>query len=310
MLVITAGWRHDEADDSYVRAEIHPSGEALPFYRAFDRVVAVAPELTAAYRVSQQRIRRLKGLYRLRLGPALQVVRRLLPRLAEAPDLVGPDLEAALQAVREIDRQFLERSDAEHRAFDDAWRPLEHPEVARIRARAAQWLAEARGLVLGGGHVGVLRNRLAFFDLAPLVREAHADGMTVAGWSAGAMVLSSRIVLFHDDPPHGSGDPELFDRGLGLFDGMVMFPHAPQRLRLDDALRVAALAGRFRPDRSIGLDSGALLTNEGGAWETRGHEGSTLELCRDGVVRALPLGSLPPSPCDAFSGGGDDASDP
>jgi peptidase E len=59
-------------------------------------------------------------------------------------------------------------------------------------------LAASHAVLIAGGHIAVLLNRLRLFDLSAVLRERP-----VFGWSAGAMVLTSRIVLFHDSPPRG-----------------------------------------------------------------------------------------------------------
>lgn len=59
------------------------------------------------------------------------------------------------------------------------------------------------------------------------------------------MVLCDRVVLFHDSPPQGRGNAEIFEAGLGLYNNMIPLPHASRRLMLDNTIRVATLAKRF-----------------------------------------------------------------
>jgi hypothetical protein len=80
------------------------------------------------------------------------------------------------------------------------------------------------------------------------------------------MVVSERVVLFHDNPPQGAGDPEVFAPGLGLCRGVLPLPHARRRLRLDDAARVGLLARRFAPLVAIALDDGSGLVRKGSGW--------------------------------------------
>ena len=61
------------------------------------------------------------------------------------------------------------------------------------------------------------------------------------------MALGQRVVLFHDSPPQGFGNAEVWGPGLGLYTGVLVFPHAQRRLALEDAGRVAILARRFQP---------------------------------------------------------------
>lgn len=288
IVCITAGWRLDEGDDAQLRREIHPDATSLPLYAAFERVGRAAPELAQAYKARQARVRRIKQLYRVRLHPGMSAARRLIGRMSGDPELVEPFLEASVRALMEMDEHFLAQVDQVHGGFDVAEDPLKHPEVDAFRAEAQALLARARAVVVTGGHVGVLRNRLAFFGMDALLRAANTDGLAIAAWSAGAMALTERVVLFHDDPPHGVGDPELLDRGLGIVPDLVLFPGARQRLRLDDGPRVGVLARRFGPARCITLESGARLCAEGGVWRNLGPAESASELLATGELRPLP----------------------
>ena len=116
-------------------------------------------------------------------------------------------------------------------------------------------LVEQAGIVcLAGGHVAVLLNRLRLFGLERLLRTRP-----VIAWSAGAMAISERIVLFHDHPPQGAGNAEVFEAGLGLVRGTVFLPHAAARLALGDRDRVSLLARRLSPASCVTLDDGSLL---------------------------------------------------
>ena len=85
-------------------------------------------------------------------------------------------------------------------------------------------------------------------------------------WSAGAMALTERVVLFHDYGPEGDTEAEVFDRGLGRVQGIVALPHARRRLRLDDRDRCAVMARRFTDQHCVLLDDGTALelTADGG----------------------------------------------
>ena len=90
------------------------------------------------------------------------------------------------------------------------------------------------------GHVAVLLNRLRIFKLEPMLAQKP-----IIAWSAGAMVLAKRIVLFHDTPPQGKGFAEVFEAGLGLYSNLIPLPHAAKRLQLDNPTRVSIFARRF-----------------------------------------------------------------
>jgi hypothetical protein len=81
----------------------------------------------------------------------------------------------------------------------------------------------------------------------------------VITWSAGAMALSPRVVLFGDHAPYGHPDPEFYAAGLGLYAQGVPFPHARRRLRLTDHDRRQLLVARLAPYPGLLLDEGVRL---------------------------------------------------
>jgi peptidase E len=92
----------------------------------------------------------------------------------------------------------------------------------------------------------------------------------VIAWSAGAMVMSPQIVLFHDSPPQGQSDPEVYDDGLALAPNVVVLPHGSARLNLDDRQRVEIFARRFSPSTCVILDEGCGLHWDGDEWTPLG----------------------------------------
>jgi hypothetical protein len=132
-------------------------------------------------------------------------------------------------------------------------------------------------VVVAGGHVGVLADVLHLFNVAASLPSA------VIAWSAGAMALAERIVLFHDRSAHGPGHPESYGSGLSAFRNVVPLPHARARLLLDDAPRMAVFARRFAPARCVLLENGTRIDT--------GSDGScppgTRVLAGDGRVTTL-----------------------
>jgi hypothetical protein len=85
------------------------------------------------------------------------------------------------------------------------------------------------------------------------------------------MALSERVVLFHDTPPQGPGNPEVLEHGLGLLRGAVVLPDAQRRLKLEEPGRIELLARRFAPARCYALDDGQwLYWRQGRLTEARG----------------------------------------
>jgi len=134
--------------------------------------------------------------------------------------------------------------------------------------------------VLTGGHVAVIRNRLLLLGLA----DALAP-LPVLAWSAGAMVLTPRVVLFHDRLPGGAARPEILGDGLSLLPGIALFPDAGVRLDLGDRQSLAELSGRVHPDRAVLLDPGEMVRWDGRAWSSP--DGIRM-LASDGEVETVP----------------------
>ena len=250
---ITAGWQEWESDSKWLQSVIgHPVIDLALHSRA-EAVFARDPELFHAHRERQNRLIVLQRLYRSRLGHMLAAVRDL-QTMNEPSTLRGDAMHSAISAVRALDRQHIRQLRKVHAAFWAERLQSGVVELDRAREAVRHEIERANAVIIAGGHVAVLVNRLKLFDLGHALRSRP-----LLAWSAGAMALCSRIVLFHDHPPQGAGDPEVLDDGLGLVSGIVALPHAQRRLSLQDKQRVSIFARRFAPDLCATLDSGALI---------------------------------------------------
>lgn len=274
--VVSAGWRHDEAELSALRRDIGREIVHLPLYRWFEEILAQAPTLAAAYRARQDRIKAFKVLVRPRLSAAYGTILRLHAQRIEDEALHEAEVLDAVRVLRELDSRVLDGCDAIRAEAGLGQAPWQHELVAPFHARVEAALRDCGTIAIAGGHVAVLLNRLEFFGLPGLLRQHHAGGGTIVAWSAGAMVLGARIVLFYDDPPEGPSEPEVLDRGIGLLPGRTLFPHARTRLRLDQADRLRLLEARF--GTCTGLESGAALAVQDGQWLDLGLPGSAPHL--------------------------------
>ncbi len=283
-VLITAGWRGDEAEDAALRSHIGRPATALPLYRWFEAASVDAPDVAASWTRRQERLRALKRVHRLRLTPALEAWSELV-RAEDDRAIVDRELERALRAVRQVDTDLLEETaaiEAEHSELARPW------EDARLRSRheaVCEALDGAGALLIAGGHVGVLMNRIRFFGVD--VAAAARPDLLVAAWSAGLMALTDRIVLFYDDPPEGAAWPEVFGPGLGWLPGLVALPHARRRLRLSEPGRVGLLARRFHPAVCVGLENGAHLVLKDDRWVNVGVTETAFQLDGSGAVRGL-----------------------
>lgn len=258
--VITAGWRERESEDQELQEHLGSEVVDLQLYRRSDDVLRRDPELAAALRGRQEHLKELQRLYRRRLAHALDAARELLA-LPGRSRLLHDQRRAAIRSVRTLDRRHVRRIGQALDAFDRRWRPSERPAVAGHCRELAAIVQRSAALCVAGGHVAVLANRMRLFDLPAMIGQRP-----VIAWSAGAMALAERVVLFHDSPPQGPGNAEVFDRGLGLAPGVLPLPHGRQRLQLDDRQRVALFARRFGPDLCTILDEGSRLDWDGRRW--------------------------------------------
>ncbi len=274
--MITAGWQEREADDGELTALLGGRAANLGLYRRWLDVQDRDPAYAAGERRLQEVLTERQEVYLLRLDHALQAVYALQRRGQRlgagtgaragagagagaggaGAGAVGAGAEAlaeAIEAVRELDAAHLRHLNNVRGEFFEELRPHDRPVIRGHRSAVAAALADSAALVIAGGHVGVLADVLHLFNVAADLRSP------VIAWSAGAMTLADRIVLFHDRSARGPGHPEIYGSGLSVLRDVVLLPHARARLLLDDTPRMAVFARRFAPARCILLESGTRL---------------------------------------------------
>ena len=241
---VTAGWRARESDDAELDRLLGGGTVNLRLYERWLDVLDRDRELADAevnHRAVAEELQELYSLQVERANQAMDAIRRTATR-PRTRDGAQSDAEAAL---RLLDERHLDRMSTIRAEFEAAWRPAERDVVAGHRAQVRAELDRAGVLVITGGHVAVLLHVLRLFAVTP-----PAD---VLAWSAGAMALTDRVVLFTD------GRAETYAPGLGLVPDTVLLPHARRRLPVDDPVRLGALARRFAPARCVVLDDGGTL---------------------------------------------------
>jgi hypothetical protein len=260
---VTAGWQEREGED--VELNKHLSGRSfdLELYRRADRAFHADPELARAHREMQRRIRSLARIYDRRLSFLREGILWLLEESGD-PQLLDPEREHAFSQIRDLDAWHLKRIVEIRGEFEERFRPLAREAVAREREILSRALTDAAALVITGGHVAVLLNRLRLFGIQEMV-----TGKPVVAWSAGAMALTDRVVLFHDHPPQGAGNAGVMERGLGLCPGIVALPDGRKRLDLQNKFRVSAMARRFQPSSCIVLEQGDSISYDGERWRAQ-----------------------------------------
>ena len=277
---VTAGWQEREPDDGELGQLLGGRAVNLGLYGRWLDVQERDPEYAAASRAVQEILSALADLYLLRLDYALQAVYALQHRSpGGSAGAVAGVVAEAVAAVRELDAAHLLRVNEVRGEFFARLPPHDRPVIASHRAAVAGLLGPAAALVVAGGHVGVLTEVLHLFNVAAALQSFAGP---VIAWSAGAMALADRIVLFHDRSPEGPGHPEVYGSGLSVVRDVVLLPHARARLLLDDTPRMAVFAQRFAPASCVLLEAGTRVEFSGTDGEP---PAGTRMLGADGHVR-------------------------
>lgn len=256
---ITAGWQEREEEDDDLKEHLGGRTVNLRLHGRAEELFKNDPEFHAAHRERQTILRHRQDFYRVRLEHALDA-QHVIANRAAPKDILEDEARASIQAIRDIDRMHLERCVRDHEEFERRWRPLERPSVAGQIAEIREIVKGCDAIVIAGGHVASLLNRLRLFDIARL-----CAGKTVFAWCGGAMAVSERVILFHHSPPQGPGAAEVLDEGLALVGDVVCLPQPELRLRLDDRERIRVMARRFAPATCLALPARSRVT-----WLKRG----------------------------------------
>lgn len=271
--VITAGWQEREDEDGELKAALGRSAVNLMLHDRGEAIYREDPALFVSHRAKQDQMRQLQDLYRRRLRHMLAAARQM-QSIGEdeatplSPELVAPHFASSIEAVQKLDAEHLRLVNEAQSSFEAEFSPVERPSVVRQRREVEDILRHCSALAIAGGHVVVLLNRLRLLGL-----EDALARMPIVAWSAGAMALTDRIVLFHDNPPQGLGDAEILGAGLGLISGVVVLPHARRRLLLDNQRRIELFARRFAPATCAAMDERCRIVHygDGRPWQAGGN---------------------------------------
>lgn len=276
--VITAGWEEREDEDEELREHVKRPVINLKIWARVESLFKRDKELREAVRERHVLWRRVQEIYRLRLEGLMGSTKELLRR-GDGDPLFAAGEQDSWELVRGLDAQHMARVAQIHAGFDERIKPAERETVQKERRELEKQLADVSCLLVAGGHVGVLLHRMQLFDLCSL----WGDRPTIA-WSAGAMALSERVVLFHDDPPQGSSYAEVMEAGFGLLPDFVALPHARHRLQTDDSVRVRMLSRRFQPACCALLDYRSRFDWINGKWTAHAN---SRQLSQAGLVEEV-----------------------
>lgn len=252
--IITAGWQERESEDSDLHEHLGQRTVNLRLHARSEEVFHNDEPLAAAHRRRQVLLRHKQDFYRVRLEHSLEANHVIRQRKAPL-QILEEEQAASIGAIRMLDDYHLGQCARVHEEFEAETGLLERPWIARHRRQLAHLLSGCAAVAIAGGHVASLLNRMRLFGIHDLIGDRP-----VFAWSAGAMAIAERVVLFHDSPPQGPGAAEVLDRGLGLVPEVVPLPQPETRLRLHDPERVSVLARRFAPARCLAFPARAHVT--------------------------------------------------
>ena len=135
-------------------------------------------------------------------------------------------------------------------------------------------LGDASGIFFTGGNQLSLSTILGGTPVARLVRARNADGVHVAGTSAGAAFISEHLIAFGEDGPSPVAGSARLAPGLGLTNRLIIDQHFRQRDRMGRLLTALA----YNPFAvGIGLDEDtAAFIRPDDVLEVEGSGGITL----------------------------------
>ncbi len=252
--LVTAGWQDTEAASAAeLAAAIDHASVDLGLYARTERLIGADPVLAAAYRERQDRIKELHRTYRIRLRHAVAAVRELAD-LGVDPGLLQTQMRSAIAQIRSLDRHHVQHIAGIHQDFEQCLPPPTRDLLSTERAAVAKQVGDCAAILVAGGHVVVLLNRMRLFGMQELLATRP-----LIAWSAGAMAVSERVIVYHDHAPQGRRPPEVLDGGFGILTGVVPLPDAARRLDWSDRSRLGQLARRFAPAACVTLDPDSLI---------------------------------------------------
>lgn len=278
LAVISAAWQEAEGYIDDVQEIVERPLEDLRVYRRAEDVKARDPDLAAAMRERQEQLIEQQHIYRLRLKQLSIAARHMLRAEGDAA-MIAVEQRHAIAQLRALDRHHLRRTEKAWNRFSATYHRDRHSVLAEHAAEIEAQIERSAGVIITGGNVAILINRLRMFGLERILARTP-----IIAWSGGAMALARRIVLFHERAPEGPRDAEIFGAGLGIVPGYVFLPDTRHRLRKRQATRMSLMSRRFSPDVCVSLDSGAEM-------HIRANDvcyASTVErLSRDGRLRRV-----------------------
>jgi cyanophycinase len=137
------------------------------------------------------------------------------------------------------------------------------PLDAAGKKAALERLAWASGVFFTGGDQARIMDVLADGELLGAVTGRYSGGVVFGGTSAGAAVMSARMITGDGDFTVIDGDAVGVRPGLGLLEGVIVDQHFVKRQRQN---RLFGLVLKHPGERGVGIDEDTALLVRGGRY--------------------------------------------
>ena len=131
------------------------------------------------------------------------------------------------------------------------------------KADSLERLSRATGVFFTGGDQARIMDVLADAELRAAVKTRFAAGVVFGGTSAGAAVMSARMITGEGDFTVIDGDKVEVRPGLGLLEGVIVDQHFVKRQREN---RLFGLVLKHPAERGVGIDEDTALLVTGGRY--------------------------------------------
>jgi cyanophycinase len=152
------------------------------------------------------------------------------------------------------------------------------------RARFLEQLAAASGVFFTGGDQSRIMDVLGDVELLRAVRTRHEGGVAFGGTSAGAAVMSRRMITGDGDFTIIDGKQVVVREGLGLLPGVIVDQHFVRRSRGN---RLFGLVLLQPGERGVGIDEDTAVLVTGGRHAEVVGRGPVLLVDADGPDRLV-----------------------
>ena len=214
---INAGWREREAADAELGEVLGGRMVNLRLYQRWSELIAADSEYAAAERKLPSDLEEQQAVYAVAAVPRVAALDEV-NRRDKMPAVRAAAVADGIRALRALDAWHLDEVAASRQQFYRTTQIGERQNVAEHRRQLAELVDDE---LRDGDHRrarGRAVHLLHVFGLAAMIKTP------VITWSAGAMALSDRVVLFGAHRPAGRRLPEVWADGLGAFSGGAAVP--------------------------------------------------------------------------------------